>query len=55
MRASDQVKVIQTNVRTPKISLYTDDILVFTKDQSEPIPALIKMIDELSSFYGYNI
>lgn len=35
VKASDQVKGIQTNVRTHTIALYADDILLVIKDPSK--------------------
>lgn len=50
VRASDQEKGIQINVRTHKIALYADDVLLFMKDPSKSIPGLMKIIDEFSTF-----
>ncbi len=49
------MKGIQTNIRTHKISLYADDVLLFIKEPSKSIPALIEIIDEFSTFSGYKI
>ena len=55
MRAEKEIKGIQTGKEEVKLSLFADDMILYTENPKDSTKKLIELINEYSKVAGYKI
>ena len=55
IRAGKEIKGIQTGKEEAKLSLFADDIILYTENPKDSTRKLLELIDEYSKVAGYKL
>ena len=55
MRAEKEIKRIQIGKEKVKLSLFADDMILYTENPKDPTRKLLELINEYSKVAGYKI